>query len=77
MVNEAALLFSEGVAHRAGDIDVVLVNGYGFPSWVGGPVHWARTEPRVRLEQEIDQLISANGYGALRATPAMQDRLLG
>lgn len=77
MVNEAALLFSEGVAHRAGDIDVVLVNGYGFPSWVGGPVHWARTQPRDRLEQELDRLVAANGYGAVRATPAMLDLLLG
>ena len=77
MVNEAALLFSEGVAHRAGDIDVVLVNGYGFPSWVGGPVYWARTQPRDRLEQELDRLVAANGYGAVRATPAMLDLLLG
>ena len=76
MVNEAALLFSEGVAHRAGDIDVVLVNGYGFPSWVGGPVHWARTQARDRLEQELDQLTAASGFGAVRATPAMLDRLL-
>jgi 3-hydroxyacyl-CoA dehydrogenase len=77
MVNEAALLFSEGVAHRAGDIDVVLVNGYGFPSWVGGPVHWARTQPRDLLEQELDRLVAANGFGAVRATPAMLDHLLG
>ncbi len=76
MVNEAALLFSEGVAHRAGDIDVVLVNGYGFPSWVGGPVHWARTQPRTRLEQELDQLAAASGFGAVRATSAMLERLL-
>jgi 3-hydroxyacyl-CoA dehydrogenase len=76
MVNEAALLFSEGVAHRAGDIDVVLVNGYGFPSWVGGPVHWARTQPRASLEQELDQLTAASGFGAVRATSAMLDRLL-
>jgi 3-hydroxyacyl-CoA dehydrogenase len=76
MVNEAALLFSEGVAHRAGDIDVVLVNGYGFPSWVGGPMHWARTQPRARLEQELDQLTAASGFGAVRATSAMLDRLL-
>ena len=76
MVNEAALLFSEGVAHRAGDIDVVLVNGYGFPAWVGGPVHWARTQPRVQLEQELDQLTAASGFGAVRATSAMLDRLL-
>ena len=76
MVNEAALLFAEGVAHRAGDIDVVLVNGYGFPAWVGGPVHWARSQPRSSLEQELDQLTAASGFGAVRATSAMLDRLL-
>ena len=42
LVNEAALLLAEGVAERATDVDVVLVNGYGFPRWEGGPVFWAR-----------------------------------
>jgi 3-hydroxyacyl-CoA dehydrogenase len=76
MVNEAALLYAEGVAHRPGDIDVVLVNGYGFPAWVGGPVFWARTQTRASLEQELDRLVQANGFGALRATPEMLSRLL-
>jgi 3-hydroxyacyl-CoA dehydrogenase len=76
MVNEAALLFAEGVAHRAGDIDVVLVNGYGFPAWVGGPVHWARSQPRSSLELELDHLTESSGFGAVRATPDMLSRLL-
>jgi 3-hydroxyacyl-CoA dehydrogenase len=41
MVNEGARLLEEGVAQRAGDIDVVYVNGYGFPAWRGGPMCWA------------------------------------
>jgi len=41
MVNDAALLLSEGVAQRASDIDVTLVHGYGFPRWTGGPLWWA------------------------------------
>jgi len=32
---------SEGVAQRAADIDVVYINGYGFPIWRGGPMHHA------------------------------------
>jgi 3-hydroxyacyl-CoA dehydrogenase len=32
---------SEGVAQRAADIDVVYINGYGFPVWRGGPMHHA------------------------------------
>ena len=35
IVNEAALLLAEGVAERATDVDVALVNGYGFPRWEG------------------------------------------
>jgi 3-hydroxyacyl-CoA dehydrogenase len=76
MVNEAALLYAEGVAHRPGDIDVVLVNGYGFPAWVGGPVHWARSQKRSGLEQELDRLMESNGFGAVRATTEMLSRLL-
>ena len=41
MINEAARVLGEGVALRAGDIDVVMVNGYGFPRWRGGPLHFA------------------------------------
>ena len=43
MANEAAALLMEGVAHRASDVDVAFVNGYGFPRHRGGPV-WAADE---------------------------------
>ena len=33
---------------RATDVDVVLVNGYGFPRWEGGPVFWAGTSNGTR-----------------------------
>jgi 3-hydroxyacyl-CoA dehydrogenase len=41
LVNEGALLLEEGVAARAGDIDVIWIHGYGFPRHLGGPMHWA------------------------------------
>lgn len=56
MVNEAALLMSEGVAQRTSDIDVVLVHGYGFPRWRGGPVFWARQQDPIQLQKDISQL---------------------
>ncbi len=40
-VNEGAKVLDEGVALRASDIDVVMVDGYGFPRWRGGPMHAA------------------------------------
>ncbi len=41
LVNEGAQILDEGIALRASDIDVVYVNGYGFPAHQGGPMHWA------------------------------------
>ena len=41
MVNEAAKILDEGKAQRASDIDVVWVNGYGWPAATGGPLFWA------------------------------------
>ena len=43
MVNEGALILEEKMAQRAGDIDVVWLNGYGWPAWTGGPMFWADT----------------------------------
>jgi 3-hydroxyacyl-CoA dehydrogenase len=63
MVNEAALLFAEGVASRASDIDVVLVQGYGFPRWEGGPVFWARQQDRAQLEQDLRNMAEQSGFG--------------
>ena len=63
MVNEAALLLADGVAQRASDVDVVLVQGYGFPRWQGGPVFWARQQDRARLQSDLQQLAAHSGYG--------------
>ncbi|MDU4253497.1 3-hydroxyacyl-CoA dehydrogenase NAD-binding domain-containing protein [Pseudomonas sp.] len=41
LINEGIQLLDEGIALRAGDIDLVWTNGYGFPGWVGGPLHYA------------------------------------
>jgi 3-hydroxyacyl-CoA dehydrogenase len=41
MVNEGAKIIEEGIAQRASDVDVVWVNGYGWPRYRGGPMFWA------------------------------------
>ena len=53
MINEGARILDEGIAHSAGDIDVIWVYGYGFPSWRGGPMHYANT---VGLAHVCDRL---------------------
>jgi 3-hydroxyacyl-CoA dehydrogenase len=42
LVNEGAKIVDEGIAIRAGDVDIVYVNGYGFPAYKGGPMFWAQ-----------------------------------
>ena len=43
MVDEGAKILDEGMAQRASDIDVVWINGYGWPLYTGGPMFWADT----------------------------------
>lgn len=41
LMNEGIQLLDEGIALRASDIDLVWINGYGFPAHLGGPMHYA------------------------------------
>jgi len=43
LVNEGARILEERIAQRASDIDLVYLNGYGFPAWRGGPMYYADT----------------------------------
>jgi 3-hydroxyacyl-CoA dehydrogenase len=43
MANEGARVLEEGVASRAGDIDVIGCGGFGFPRYRGGPMFYADT----------------------------------
>ena len=43
MINEGARILEDGIALRAGDIDLVYLNGYGFPNYRGGPMWYADT----------------------------------
>ena len=44
MVNEGARILEEGMAQRASDIDIVWINGYGWPVYRGGPMFWAQND---------------------------------
>ncbi len=53
MVNEGAKILSEGIAIRGSDVDVVWINGYGWPMYTGGPMFWADT---VGLSDVADRI---------------------
>ncbi|MEK0084860.1 3-hydroxyacyl-CoA dehydrogenase NAD-binding domain-containing protein [Benzoatithermus flavus] len=67
MVNEAARVLAEGIALRPSDIDVVLVHGYGFPSWRGGPLFEADT---IGLDRVLADVVAMAAVGGVGSEPA-------
>ena len=53
LVNEGARILEEGYALRAVDIDIIYINGYGFPVHRGGPMWYADT---VGLKNVYDRV---------------------
>lgn len=76
MANEAALLLAEGVTTHVSDIDLVMVNGFGFPKWEGGPVFWACRQDFVTIEQEQSKLVAVSGKGFAKGELGILRRLL-
>ncbi|HYC08583.1 MAG TPA: 3-hydroxyacyl-CoA dehydrogenase family protein, partial [Steroidobacteraceae bacterium] len=56
-----ARIVAEGVALRASDIDVVYVNGYGFPAYRGGPMFWAEQSGLQRVVETMRMLAPTHG----------------
>jgi 3-hydroxyacyl-CoA dehydrogenase len=54
LVNEGARILEEGFALRAVDIDIIYINGYGFPAYRGGPMWYADA---VGLKKVYDRVI--------------------
>jgi 3-hydroxyacyl-CoA dehydrogenase len=61
LVNEGARIVEEGIAMRAGDVDVVYVNGYGFPAYRGGPMYWAEQAGLGRVVDTMRRLAPTHG----------------
>jgi 3-hydroxyacyl-CoA dehydrogenase len=53
LVNEGAKVLEEGIAQRSSDIDLIYVNGYGFPNWRGGPMFYADTVGLPKVYERI------------------------
>jgi len=63
LVNEGARILEEGYALRAVDIDIIYLNGYGFPAYRGGPMWYADT---VGLKKVYERILEfQNHHGEL------------
>lgn len=67
MINEGLRILEEGKAQRASDIDIVWLNGYGWPADKGGPMLYgdmvgaaAVLETMERLGAEDDRFLPAD-----------------
>jgi 3-hydroxyacyl-CoA dehydrogenase len=54
-VNEACKILEEGKAYRASDIDVMCLNGFGFPRYRGGLMYWADGIGVAEVYRQIQQ----------------------
>lgn len=61
LVNEGAKALQEGVAQRSSDIDLIYVNGYGFPAWRGGPMFYADTVGLATVYRRICEFHAQHG----------------
>ena len=64
MVNEAAKILAEGIAQRASDIDLVFANGYGFPTFRGGPMFAADARGLGAVLADVESMHAAAGFGS-------------
>nr|WP_210333888.1 3-hydroxyacyl-CoA dehydrogenase NAD-binding domain-containing protein [Mesorhizobium sangaii] len=72
LVNEGARILEEGIATRASDIDVVWVNGYGFPVGKGGPMFWAGLEGPAQLIERLDHWHQRTGKDVFKVAPLLR-----
>ncbi len=61
LINEGAKVLEEGFALRASDIDIIYVNGYGYPAWRGGPMWYADTIGLKKIYERICEFQAQHG----------------
>ena len=74
LVNEGARVLEEHIAQRASDIDLVYLNGYGFPPWRGGPMFYADTVGLGEVVHTIGRFARGR-HGELWQPAALLSRL--
>ena len=71
LVNEGAAILAEKIAARASDIDVIWVNGYGFPARKGGPMFHADRLGLGAVRDRLSDLSGGPGRESLSPSPLL------
>jgi 3-hydroxyacyl-CoA dehydrogenase len=72
MINEGAKILEEKIAIRGSDIDVVWVNGYGWPVYRGGPMHWADNVGLAEIASKIEEYSASLGGKHWELSPLLK-----
>lgn len=72
MVNEGARILEEGIAARPGDIDTIWINGYNWPAWRGGPMHWADTVGLKTIAAALSRFAAETGDDSQEPAPLLK-----
>ncbi|MCH2626142.1 MAG: 3-hydroxyacyl-CoA dehydrogenase NAD-binding domain-containing protein [Acidimicrobiales bacterium] len=72
MVNEGAKILAEGIAIRGSDVDVVWINGYGWPMYTGGPMFWADNIGLPEVSERIRHYSSTLGGDHWEISPLIE-----
>ena len=72
MVNEGARILEEGIAARPGDIDTIWINGYNWPAWRGGPMHWADTVGLKTIAEALTRFAAETGDDSQEPAPLLK-----
>jgi len=70
LINEGARIVEEGIAQRSSDVDIVYLNGYGFPAYRGGPMFYADSVGLITVARTLSRIAAAPGADAAFWTPA-------
>jgi 3-hydroxyacyl-CoA dehydrogenase len=70
LINEGARIVDEGIAQRSSDVDLVYLNGYGFPAHRGGPLFHGDSVGLITVARALSRIAAAPGADATFWTPA-------
>jgi 3-hydroxyacyl-CoA dehydrogenase len=73
LVNEAAAVMQDGIASRASDVDVVFLNGYGFPAQRGGPLFYAEQIGLDEVLRAMSRFAADDGSGFWSPAPLLTE----
>ncbi|CAI8404422.1 MAG: Fatty acid oxidation complex subunit alpha [Halieaceae bacterium] len=71
MINEALAILEENKAQRPSDIDVVWINGYGWPLDKGGVLYYADTIGAEKVLSVMTELAASDN--SIKVSPLLRE----